>query len=369
MLLMAWITALSTAQAADEAPVETGYDKGFYASQGENYLIRFQGRVQPRFTFESNGDFSSTQEHFEVSRARFKMSGHVFDPRVKYYLQLDAGKGAVTLKDYFVDAYLGDSEVFVRAGQAKIWASRQQMASTANLQMVERAITDEHYGYGRDVGIAAYHSLGKEGGVEWVVGVYNGTGDKGVFRGETTVDLSTGEGDVEGKFSNVPAKMMPKVAATLGWANDGDVIKEADFKPDADLRFGVGGSVVAAFDHDGGDDGAVVANLDYMLKHRGLTQTSAVYVGVAQSGGSWTSQAYESLGFHAQVGYTLAGKVQPALRYAMILPSQGERTSEVGVGVNGYWHRDGWKVQADVNRQQTGAEVAYLGRTQLQLSF
>jgi hypothetical protein len=369
MLLMGLIAALSSTAQAQEVPVETGYKKGFYVSQGDNFLVKFGGRVQPRFVFEANEDFSDTEQAFEVTRARFKMSGHAFSPKAKYAFQLDAGKGFVSLKDYFIDGYIGDSNVFVRAGQAKIWASRQQMASTADIQMVERAVTDKYYGYGRDTGLAVYHQMPRDGGIEWVLGVYNGTGDKGVFSGETVVDLSTGEGEVEGKYSNVPGKMLPKVAATLGWANSGDVIKEVDHKPDAPLRFGVGGSVVAALDNDGGDDGSVVANLDYMVKHRGVTHTSAVYLGMVQDGGSWTSQAYESLGFHTQVGYNIAGKVQPAVLYAMILPSQGDSTSEVGLGVNGYWHKDNWKLQADVNRQQQGAEVGYIARSQIQLSF
>lgn len=328
---------VGTGWAADGS---AGYNKGFVIKEGDNSM-KISGRVQPRYVFQSDGEFSELESAFEVTRARLKLGGTVMDPRISYFLQLDMGKGSVSLKDYLVSYDLTDS-VRLTAGQFKRPGSRQQMTSTSAIQLVERAITDRAFGYGRDIGLMVGQDLGKQGGVEWALGLYNGTVDEGVFG--------------------------PQLAFRAGAANSNDVYKESDLGGGS-LRWGVGGGAMATFDADDGDDGVLVANVDYIVKVNHFAHTGAIYARMDQDGDTYGDLAYSLMGFHAQAGYALGGKVEPAARLAMLVPAEGDSTTEVGAGVNVYFKGHNWKWQTDVNSVTTGDEQTLLGRSQLQLDF
>jgi phosphate-selective porin OprO and OprP len=343
-----------------------GYNKGYVIADGENFKMKIGGRVQPRFVFEGNDDFSDNDMAFEVTRARLKFGGHVWDPNLKYLIQLDAGKGFVSLKDYYVD-YMVTENVAVRTGQFKKYASRQQLASTDSIHLIERSITDKEFDYGRDTGILLVRELKKSGGLEWGVGLYNGNGDKGRFSGDTTVDVTTGEGEVTGKFNNVPDVFGPLAVARIGYGTLGNW-KENDLEGGA-LRWHAGGGVMANFDADDNDDGLVVANIDYIVKAHGFSHTGAFYMGMDQHGTAFTDQALTRTAFHAQAGYVIGGKVEPAVRYAMVMPTDGDATTEMGGGVNVYWRQHNWKWQTDVVRVETAGVSSTLARSQVQLKF
>ncbi len=355
---------LASAFAADGS---AGYNKGFVIAD-DNFKLKIVGRVQPRYVFESDGDFEDVGSHFELSRARLKLSGHAHDPKLRYTLQVDMGKGAVTLKDYYVDYFVSDS-VYFRAGQFKRQASRQQLTSTSSIHLIERSITDKAFGFGRDTGVMVGRKLGPDGGLEWALGLYNGSGDTGRFSGDVVVDTTTGEGEVSsGTFSNVPDMFGPQFVARIGFANSDDVYKENDLKGEA-LRWGVGAGTMMLFDADGSNDGSLVGNVDYIVKAKGFSHTGAFYLGMQQDGEGWSEQAYSMMGFHAQLGYVIGGKIEPAARYAMVIPDAGDATSEIGAGVNVYWQGHRWKWQTDANMQSTGNADALLVRSQVQLVF
>jgi len=351
------IALLATASAG-----EATYGKGFTIEEGD-YKLKISSRIQLRTTYESPvDDVTASELYVSIPRARLKLSGDA-GPKLGYYFQADFGKGQVALKDMFVDYQLADGVSLV-AGQYKKSFSRQQLTSSSSMHFSERAITDKAFGGGRDIGVSL---LGEpeDGGLGWALGVFNGTGDKGVFVGSVEDD-----GSVSGKFSNVPTWMAPLAVARVSYDSKGfKSTKESDLKG-GDLRWSVGAGAQSLFDVDGGDDGSVRANLDAIVKAHGLSMTGAVYVATAQGGEAWTDQGYSALGFHAQAGYVVGGKVEPVLRYAQVMPDGEDATQEIGGGLNVFSERGhDSKLQASGVYQTTAGEGEIFATAQYQFQF
>ena len=358
-------TAMDQAPVAVEpgAPVAlAGYEKGFFIkSEDGRFGLKLQGRVQTRYTFESEldplTDERAEASSFAIQRARLTLSGHAFEEGLKYKFQSDYGKGFVSLKDFYIDYKVG-SQARIRVGQFKRPFSRQQITSSGRQALIDRTITDKFFQAGRDIGVALHNNYEKSPELEWAVGVFNGTGDKPVF-------------DVDG-FSNVPERFGPAFVARVGY-NQGGIkgYSEADLEG-GPLRYGVGASALTELDVDGDDASGVRAELDYIVKASGLSSTGGVYVATAQDGEGFADQAYDAVGFHLQAGYMLTDTHQLVGRYAMISPDGADSLQEVTLGYSMYQFKHNFKWQTDASALV--ADGGALGdalrvRTQLQLSF
>ena len=371
--------AAETAQ-PNEAPVvlkktTAGYEKGFFLRADEGaFSLSIKGRLQTRLTYE-HSEGADDVLAFSVPRARLKLSGKAFSDAVSYAFQADFGKGFLSLKDFYIDYALAEDGPKLRAGQFKRPFSRQQINSSGKLEFVDRAVTDKGFRAGRDIGVALHNGYEKSPTFEYIFGVFNGTGDKSHFKGDALVDPTTGEGSVSGgKFTNVPAQFFPAVALRLGY-NHGKSqgYDETDFAG-GPLRFAVGASAQADLNVAGKADAGIRAEVDYSLKIGGFAGTGAFYMASAQSGGQFSQQAMQAVGFHLQAGYLIAGKYQPSLRYALIAESGGGATTqELMAGLSLYifkhslkWQTDGGALIVD---DGGASATTVLVRSQLQLSF
>ena len=72
--------------------------------------------------------------------------------------------------------------------------------------MSDRSITDKAFLGSRDIGIAIHNFYEKSPFFEWVVGVFNGTGDGAKFTGtnDPVTNVVTG-----GPLTNIPTKFKP----------------------------------------------------------------------------------------------------------------------------------------------------------------
>lgn len=349
-----------------------GYDKGFYLEQeGPKgaFKLRVGARVQVGFEGKSAVDADDEQVNtgaFLVRRARLTLDGHAYTERLKYKFQTDFGRGFVTLKDFFVDVGVGD-RVWVRAGQYKRPFSRQQITSSGRLELVERARTDRDFGGGRDIGVAVHNGYEKSPEVEWVVGVFNGTGDSPRLSG-ITIDPDTGATS-GGSFSTVPRDLYPVLVARAG-LNSEDLkgYSEGDFEG-GPLRWGVGASVVA----DAGLDTTAhteshKAEVDFIVKSNGMSATGGVYLQTAET-------ELSDLGAFAQLGFVVDKTLNVAARYATLIP-QGDgaedASHEITVGGGWYPYAHDAKLQAEIGSAiapGTGVADSLLFRLQAQLSF
>lgn len=359
--------------AALEAPAEVGYDKGFYIKQGINELA-FEARLQTRYTHLSPED-GANENAFAIQRARLTLKGVVLMPELSYKFQADFGKGGVALKDFYFDLCVAGALLCIRPGQFKRPFSRQQIISSGRLELVDRAVTDKAFGSGRDIGVMLHDNYEKSPPFEYALGIFNGTGDSADFTGLGSADLTTGDVEVtDGGFSNVPDQWHPALGARLGY-NYGGIkgYSEADLEGGG-LRFAVGTSLETHFDADGDDDSLIKGELDAILKLHGFSLSGAVYHTSQQDGAGFGDRANGDGGAHVQLGYVVAGMLQPVVRYSIVDPRHlgtENLVQEYVAGLSYYARDHALKLQGDVSALSDAAANAtdWLLRVQAQLSL
>ena len=318
---------LGPALAQDAAPT-AGHDKGFFAQSADGaHKVVLGGRLQGRFTYAHDPEEISDSPEagdmlFALKRGRVFLKGRAYGEDLTYKFQADFGKGDARLKDFYLDYALWKGSLHVRAGQYKRPFSRQQLTSSGRQTFVDRALTDEAFGAGRDLGLMLHNGSGEAAGLEWAAGVFNGHGE-----------------------NQVPdARFRPALVARLGY-NHGGIkgYSEADLEG-GPLRFALAASGKLDLDGATEADNGLRAEVDYIVKTGGLSSTGAFYAALPID-----ETASEGMGYHAQVGYMLGDGWQPALRYAAHMPEGdvGGR-SEVSLGLSRYLRQHAFKWQTDL---------------------
>ncbi|QNN20786.1 hypothetical protein HED60_00385 [Planctomycetales bacterium ZRK34] len=136
-----------------------GWNNGFFlASEDGNYLLRFLGQIQARYTYSHQATSATILDTstapptvvspsddndrggFGITRTRFGFKGHVIDPSWSFLLWAgyDCTGNAVLL-----DAYINkqvDDHLMITAGQFKLPFLKEYMVSETRLQFVERSL-------------------------------------------------------------------------------------------------------------------------------------------------------------------------------------------------------------------------------------
>jgi Phosphate-selective porin O and P len=187
------------------------YDRGFNFSMNDNaFFLKVRGRLQVRYTqryrndaYQNSGDSKNYPDllgvfgdyrsnrsideasSFNLRTARLYFMGHLFNPDLKYNIQL-AGEtaenaqspGAVTM----LDAYVMSTHISwlnAQVGQHKVYFNRSQVNSTAAMQFAGRAQVMEAFTASglnrRDVGITIMNDE-EVYPVNYYFGVFNGSG-------------------------------------------------------------------------------------------------------------------------------------------------------------------------------------------------
>ena len=394
------LIALSGPTLADDTEVSeplpvAGYENGFFIQDpGGGFRLVVGATAQPLFAWKSEeahtedidgvtgdtvvlGRTDREPEYaFLIRRARLKLKGHAFSPRVTYCFMADFARGSTILHDYHLDFALAPGVLHMRLGSYKRPFSREQVTSSGRLELVDRSIANKAFGQGRDLGLMFHNGYEKSPIFEWALGVFNGTGEKPWFEGALEEDDA---GEIAGissksKFDNIPDRFHPMVVARIGY-NRGKLkgYSEADLEG-GPLRFGTGLSGIVDFDSDGGSDSNIRGELDFILKAAGFSLTCAAYVMSSQDGDDFSSQAYASWGLNVQTGYVIKGMVQPVLRYALVdLEGDDNNVQEItgGLSVYVFGHNLKWQVDGGgiLREHEAGDLVDHLVRTQVTLSF
>lgn len=357
----------------DPPPAElpnAGYDRRFFIQSSDGaYRLNIGGRLQARFTL-SGTEEADTGEIVEsyaflIPRARLMMSGHFFTPDLSFAFNTEFGKGEVPAnKDALID-YRVVPEVFhVRFGQWKKPIDRQWIAAIGDLMFIERPITHPYFGTTRDIGIAVHNGVEEAPLVEYAVGVFNGTGEIGIF------DAATG------KQSNIPDRVKPVIVARLAY-NHGGIrpFSELDFEG-GPPRFAVGLGAQAFLDADDSGEGRVVAVADFVFKAYGFTTMGAAYLAYRQAEGEpFKEQRYEASGMYVSAGYLIGRIVQPGVRYARIFRAGGDNDTQEVTGVVGVHPFESSRFKLDVDggaildESPNGTRTGFLVRNQLHLDF
>ena len=349
--------------------------KGFeLATEDGRYALAIRARLQVRYDFEHPHILGEANTHLlQIRRARLQFAGNVFGKHNRYYIQFgfsprDMTGGLIAEEDSIRrnpvrDArlefdYLRDFTIWV--GQTKVPFSRQRVASSGNLQFVDRSSVNEEFNLDRDVGLQVRsEDLGGVDRMRYMLGIFLGQGrnsldptNKGfLYVGRFEVHpLGAFESDSEADLER-----MRRLGLSLGAAYA--------YHDDAPGERGVHGSVPA----DGGTTDIHSTTADLMFKYRGFSLTSALHLRKARRrnpGGaldpdgtpSPVSLPRDGLGFLAQAGYLVPRiDLEVVARYSIARNPFGSHGApldrdEAGGGLNYYFVGHNLKLQIDYFR-------------------
>lgn len=338
----------------------------------EQFSLKIAGRLQSRWELfhDSDGDDATDEEltnRFSVARARLTVEGQVFGS-TNYKMQTEFGKGFTYLRDYYLDRPLGG--IRLRTGQFKKPFSRQQITSSGSQQLVDRSLTDAVFDAGRDLGVMLHNGYEKSpDGLEWAVGLVNGTGDRPITSCSTAVDPTTMAATTTCKTpSNVPTDIGPTLVARAGW-NLGGIkgYSESDLEG-GPLRVAAGVSYMGNLAEGDPEQMVHRAQADVLVKVKGASLTAAAYVKNHRVAG----ERVTDLGFHLQGGMFLSPKKSEIAVRLSEVPSDVNKRHEAIIGFNFFLHGHALKWQTDAGViHTTGTEVQtdLQVRTQAQLTF
>jgi hypothetical protein len=341
--------------------------KGFIiASDDGNWSMKVGAHVQVRLTYErlEVGD-PKDKIAFSLPRLRVQLNGTALTKDLGYNLLLSWDNGGIpALRDAFFDYRVHD-QVRIRAGQGRKPFDREELTPDSKLEFAERSIVARAFGQGRDLGVTVHNGYDKSPVFEYALGLFNGTSEKTVFTIDDEKDTLSG--------TNVPTRFHPALVARAGY-NHGNIkgYSEADLEG-GKLRFAAAAGTRVNFNADNDSTSGLAANVDMMLKAHGVSVTGAVFFAWASSG-KFADQEYGGAGFRGQVGYTIAKLVQPAFRYARVMPKgDANDTQELLGTVNFYPYGQDFSVQANggaiLTETATGTTTNGLVRVQGQVAF
>ncbi|HTM19403.1 MAG TPA: porin [Kofleriaceae bacterium] len=348
--------------------VETKYDKGFVVATTDGKFelktgIRSQLRLESRKVIDG-GEFTSA---FMLPRVRLQFEGFAYGKDNAYKLEFEAAnKGFSVLKDFYVDHAFSE-QLHLRVGQWKKPINRQEMVSDFSSDFLERSITNEFIGGGRDQGVALHNNYDKSPeGVEWAVGVFNAGSDKPSFTAaiDCTDPMDATTCTVTPKQpTTVPADFGPMLVGRVGF-NKGGIkgYSDADLEG-GPLRFAVAASYkvnLGDLDEDAQQHAAVA---DAMVKVNGISVLAAGFV-------RKDGPADVLVGALLQPGYVIARQYEVAGRFAFHDEGDARRV-EMLAGFTRFFEGHNYKWNSDAGVVHvTGVKDAQLQiRTQLQLVF
>ncbi|MFN7142940.1 MAG: porin [Myxococcota bacterium] len=319
--------AVSAAQAPSSAPdgspsVLAGYDRGFVlrSPDGKNSL-RFVGLVQVQHA-HAWLDGAPGSGALQINRARAGVIGNLFDEDLRYLLVAELGKRDVQLLYASLDYTLIPGGLSVRAGQFKRPFSRSFLTSSSQLSMIDRPLPVGAFGDDSDIGLMVHN--GDTQPFEYAVGLFSG-----------------------GLPGEEPDPVHPVVAVRVAGKTGGlKGYTESDLEGGAP-RFGVGAAVVVDLEADAGLPARGL--VDGLFKAHGFSLSSAIYVRASQDGEAVSDRRLDAVGHYTQAGYVIADRVEPVVRYAFLMPVDGEGdTHDVSGGLNLFFRGHALKLQTNV---------------------
>lgn len=128
--------------------------------------MAISGRIQSVFEAKRDITNENTGADFLLRRSRLNIQGSAFNPKFSYRIQIGFAHGDITSANSTMqnNLILRDAMLFYKAnnwlrigfGQTKLPGNRQRQVSSANLQLVERSISNNNFTLDRDKGVWIY---------------------------------------------------------------------------------------------------------------------------------------------------------------------------------------------------------------------
>ncbi len=176
------------------------YDRGFlirpYDPRATPFELKIGGRMQFRYTgfkrdrqtFSNQGDANrggpiliGNRNDFEIERSRLIFRGFMFDPKLKFFINLDADTDdnhRVRLQDFWV--YYDFSKAFtLNIGKAMVPGSRDWLSLSPNTHLADRSMATTFFRPDRTIGVWANGRLGEDVYYRTMLGNGFNTTDRG----------------------------------------------------------------------------------------------------------------------------------------------------------------------------------------------
>jgi len=312
------------------------YKKGFvFETQDKNFSMKINGRIQFRYSYEDRDTNNKAQDEddssFRLRRARVKFSGKAYK-HFKYKIELALastgtvdGSKAIELYDFWA-SWNKNPAASIQFGQWKVPWNRQRVVSSQNLQMIDRASSQDEFTMDRQIGVMLHGKLLNKK-FEYYTGVFNGNARNQSTNGNNEMlyiaraswnpfgAYGKGIGEVESDI-NFSEKPIAHLSAAISYDSAGDREKFSSTTIDLDSPVGTGVTLKEV------DKTSVVA--EYGLKYRGFSTSAEAYwrrfddIG-SDNSGSVGSGTIIDRGFFVQGGYfILPKKVELAGRYSLV---------------------------------------------------
>ncbi len=361
----------SVAQEHDPS-VAIEFGKGIqFTSPDSSFKLTVNGRIQSLFEGKSDLTNNTNGADFFVRRSRLNFQGTAFSPKFNYRIQIGFAQGDITSANSATqnNLILRDAMLFYKAnkwlrvgfGQTKLPGNRQRQISSANLQLVERSISNNNFTLDRDKGVWLYTNFNI---------------NKSVLR--STLAISSGEGriisDPNGKLSYAGrVEYLP----FGNFLNNGGYF-EGDHERENTPKLSLAG--VYSFNDDAtrtmGQLGEFLFNsqtadikyygVDAFFKYKGLSLESEFYTrrsdkGVITNVNDITQNNNVISGntFLIQGGCFFTKTNEIAIRYAQITPdnkvaSNMNAQKEYVLGFSHYFKKHSLKIQSDATFLENG---------------
>lgn len=356
LLLTSGARADDSAKGADVVP--TPKPTALIQVWGTVFDMDEQGQADPA----SYGD-PEDDAGFKVRRARVGLEGESTVLKYAVEVGVSAPYDALAEEDgdvQLVDAYVGYAPVsglWLVGGVMKPPISREQLMSSSQLPLAERAVSSEWLVPGREAGAMVDWGMGDASRVRVRAGAFNGNGD--IFGDDNTGKLFASR--VE--FATGPARSY----RTWSQTKDGGV----------ERGFGLGVAVDGYYDADvststasfGGDLMLRMAGFHLLAEGR-MAQLKPTHSDVEQPG---VFSKVTRIGGLAQVGYAV-GPVEPAVRFSLFDDDTDSDDAgdsmELTAGVTGHLVDDMVRVGGGyVLRMETGGAAISNDTARLWLSL
>ncbi|MBK8623776.1 MAG: FmdC precursor [Saprospiraceae bacterium] len=388
-LITSFVLVISTNCIAqvDKSSIKMEAGKGIqFTSADSSFTIAIGGRIQSVFEARRDITNETTGADFLLRRCRLNIKGNAFNPKFSYRIQLGFAHGDIASANSSVqnNLILRDAMLFYDAskwlrigfGQTKLPGNRQRQVSSANLQLVERSISNNNFTLDRDKGVWLYTNFNI---------------NKTVLK--STIAISSGEGRI---VSDKNGKLC--YSARVEFLPFGDFSKkgdytEADIEREIKPKLSIAGvySFNEAATRTMGQLGdylynAEIANIQYygvdlMFKYKGFSIESELYnrnsnEGIITNINNTTQQNYIVAGntFMIQSGYFITRKNEIAARYAQITPENSVASimnmqKEYVLGFSHYFNKHSLKLQSDLTYLENGTNKNLIYRLSCVVTF
>jgi phosphate-selective porin OprO and OprP len=339
-----------------------------FATPDSSYSINIRFRMQNRalMTTVSDEDFSPAGFEFRVRRCRLSFTGHVYNPKWSYYLQLSFSRGDmdwsvtdVTTQNVSPNV-VRDAMVFYRPvknlqlgfGQTKLPGNRQRVVSSSSLQFYDRSPVNSNLTLDRDFGAFVNYTI-RAGQFKTIIktAVSSGEGRNSnlsnpglAYTGRLELlplgDFTEGGDYFEG---DVAREEKPKISIAGGY-HFNDLAVRSQGQLGRDLYSAKSYHVYLA---------------DFLFKYRGIA-FSTEYIRRDTDGSPVTRNAAGSTrslitgdGINTQLSYCFKSRWEIAARHALVTPHKDiygsfNQINHYGIGVTNYVMKHKVKTQFNI---------------------